>query len=296
MANRRGPRQTTQVDPQHPQDHADDAADRDRAFSGGRQPARRDQAVQREARRAGGGPPSAAAAWAGSEHPLLKENDANKTGAGGDHQHPGPSRRLQLERPACGDRAPETKRRRATRWMSHGGQEGDQLLPPLDGARWSSRSPRRRRSPLDQVEPIANALMESFIKGEISAAYVSYMKFVSTGTQRPVVIQLLPLARKAAESPEGQGSPRQRPGRSFSRRRRSCSTACCLCPSASSCSGLHRRRGLRAGRPDGRDEGGHRRGRRHDQVLDPRIQPRPPDRDHHGAARHRRRRQRVGLT
>ncbi|HXU44254.1 MAG TPA: ATP synthase F1 subunit gamma [Thermoanaerobaculia bacterium] len=48
----------------------------------------------------------------------------------------------------------------------------------------------------EQVEPIANALMEQFVKGEIGSAYVAYMKFVSTGSQKPVVVQLLPLARK----------------------------------------------------------------------------------------------------
>src|SRR5262245_30778193 len=46
----------------------------------------------------------------------------------------------------------------------------------------------------EQVEPLANALMDQFLRGEIDAAYVAYMKFISTGQQRPVVEQLLPLA------------------------------------------------------------------------------------------------------
>lgn len=45
----------------------------------------------------------------------------------------------------------------------------------------------------EQVEPIANALMDRFIKGEIAAVYVAYMRFFSAGRQRPTVIQLLPL-------------------------------------------------------------------------------------------------------
>lgn len=47
----------------------------------------------------------------------------------------------------------------------------------------------------EQVEPLANAMMERFIAGEIGAAYVAYMKFISTGKQAAVVEQLLPLSR-----------------------------------------------------------------------------------------------------
>jgi F-type H+-transporting ATPase subunit gamma len=46
----------------------------------------------------------------------------------------------------------------------------------------------------DQVEPIANALMDRFIRGEISSVHVAYMRFVSAGVQRPAVMQLLPLS------------------------------------------------------------------------------------------------------
>jgi F-type H+-transporting ATPase subunit gamma len=49
----------------------------------------------------------------------------------------------------------------------------------------------------DQVEPIANALMERFIRGEISSVHVAYMRFVSAGVQRPAVVQLLPLSTQA---------------------------------------------------------------------------------------------------
>ncbi|HNQ22894.1 MAG TPA: ATP synthase F1 subunit gamma [Phycisphaerae bacterium] len=55
----------------------------------------------------------------------------------------------------------------------------------------------------EQVEPIANALMERFQKDETQAAYVAYMQFISAGQQRPVVMPLLPLAQEAetAEAP-----------------------------------------------------------------------------------------------
>ena len=50
----------------------------------------------------------------------------------------------------------------------------------------------------EQVEGIANALMDRFVRGEIAAAHVAYMKFLSAGQQRPVVVQLLPLKPEAA--------------------------------------------------------------------------------------------------
>lgn len=54
----------------------------------------------------------------------------------------------------------------------------------------------------DQVEPIANTLMERFINGEIGSAYVAYMRFVSAGVQRPAVVQLLPLAPQTSSAEE----------------------------------------------------------------------------------------------
>ncbi len=45
----------------------------------------------------------------------------------------------------------------------------------------------------DEIEPLANEMMERFIKGEVRSVDVVYMKFVSTGKQIPVVERLLPL-------------------------------------------------------------------------------------------------------
>jgi F-type H+-transporting ATPase subunit gamma len=53
----------------------------------------------------------------------------------------------------------------------------------------------------EQVEPIANDLMDRFIRGEIGSAYVAYMRFVSAGVQRPTLVQLLPLA---PQTPSGE--------------------------------------------------------------------------------------------
>ncbi len=46
----------------------------------------------------------------------------------------------------------------------------------------------------EQVEPLANTVIRRFLDGEISAVYVTYMRFYSASKQRPETIQLLPLA------------------------------------------------------------------------------------------------------
>src|SRR5262249_4379710 len=49
------------------------------------------------------------------------------------------------------------------------------------------------RPTFEQVEPIANELIDRYLRGEIASADVAYMKFLSAGQQRPVVEQILPL-------------------------------------------------------------------------------------------------------
>lgn len=51
----------------------------------------------------------------------------------------------------------------------------------------------------EQVEPVANRLMDAFINGEISALHVGFMKFYSAGKQAAVVEQVLPLAYETSE-------------------------------------------------------------------------------------------------
>ena len=65
----------------------------------------------------------------------------------------------------------------------------------------------------DQIEPIANALMDRFIRGEISSVHVAYMRFLSTSVQRPMVVQLLPLQPVAVETPQSSttGQPGAQP-------------------------------------------------------------------------------------
>ena len=62
----------------------------------------------------------------------------------------------------------------------------------------------------EQVEPIANGLIDRFVRGEIASAHVAYMKFVSAGQQRPVVVQLLPLQ---PDAPKDRGAEAARPAR-----------------------------------------------------------------------------------
>jgi F-type H+-transporting ATPase subunit gamma len=61
------------------------------------------------------------------------------------------------------------------------------------------------RPRFEAVEPIANSLMDRFMRGEIASVHVAYMKFLSAGQQRPVVVQLLPLKADAPEG--GQAGP-----------------------------------------------------------------------------------------
>ena len=56
------------------------------------------------------------------------------------------------------------------------------------------------RPKFEQVEPIANSLIDRFLKGEIASAHVAYMRFVSAGQQKPEVLRLLPLAGEAGEA------------------------------------------------------------------------------------------------
>jgi F-type H+-transporting ATPase subunit gamma len=45
-----------------------------------------------------------------------------------------------------------------------------------------------------EVEPIANQFMGQFTTGKVDSVHVAYMNFISTSTQRPEVMTLLPLA------------------------------------------------------------------------------------------------------
>jgi F-type H+-transporting ATPase subunit gamma len=65
------------------------------------------------------------------------------------------------------------------------------------------------RPKFEQVEPIANSLIDRFLKGEIASAHVAYMRFVSAGQQKPEVLRLLPLAGEAGDAGAGPGGARE---------------------------------------------------------------------------------------
>lgn len=52
----------------------------------------------------------------------------------------------------------------------------------------------------DQVEPLAQALIDSFLSGEVDSVDLAYMRFHSAGRQAPEVVRLLPLSRPEAKA------------------------------------------------------------------------------------------------
>lgn len=59
------------------------------------------------------------------------------------------------------------------------------------------------RPSLDDIRPIVQVAMDEFLSGEVDAVYLLYPQFVNTLTQRPEVVQLLPIQRP--EAVEGAG-------------------------------------------------------------------------------------------
>ncbi len=57
----------------------------------------------------------------------------------------------------------------------------------------------------EQIEPLANDLIERFSKGEIRSAHVAYMRFISSSRQVPSLLQLLPLTSVGDDAGEGEG-------------------------------------------------------------------------------------------
>jgi F-type H+-transporting ATPase subunit gamma len=57
------------------------------------------------------------------------------------------------------------------------------------------------------IEPIAEGFIRQYSAGRLDSVHVAYMRFISTGKQRPEVLQLLPLKQVAGQRPEGQPAP-----------------------------------------------------------------------------------------
>ena len=55
----------------------------------------------------------------------------------------------------------------------------------------------------DEIEPLANRLMERFAAGELATVDVAYTQFVSTARQRAVIERILPLSPAAGDETAG---------------------------------------------------------------------------------------------
>jgi len=91
------------------------------------------------------------------------------------------------------------------------GKRGHLILEAL-GCAVERAYPQFDRSPeTPVVRAIADGLMEEFLGGAISAVEVAYVRFVSTGQQKPAIEQVLPLkaalAPKTGRTPLGGGTP-----------------------------------------------------------------------------------------
>jgi F-type H+-transporting ATPase subunit gamma len=82
------------------------------------------------------------------------------------------------------------------------GQKGINFFNFLDRPITESRTDIGDRPRFEQVEPIANELIEDFIHHRLDAVHVVYMRFFSTSRQRPEVLQLLPLHTPAEDGEE----------------------------------------------------------------------------------------------
>ncbi|MDQ3539211.1 MAG: ATP synthase F1 subunit gamma [Chloroflexota bacterium] len=56
------------------------------------------------------------------------------------------------------------------------------------------------RPTLDEVRPIAGIAIQEFLAGNVDAVHIVYPQFVNTLTQRPTVVQLLPIVRPDSDT------------------------------------------------------------------------------------------------
>lgn len=56
------------------------------------------------------------------------------------------------------------------------------------------------RPTLDEVRPIAGIAIQEFLAGKVDAVHIVYPQFVNTLTQRPTVVQLLPIVRPDSDT------------------------------------------------------------------------------------------------
>ena len=229
------------------------------------------------------------------DHPLLETHDEVRSARRSScYQRPRSRRRLQRQRPAHGDRPPRPAAGAGSTTDVHMvGKKGIAYFRFLRRPVAEQTSGIGDRPRFEQVEPIANALIDRFMRGEIASVHVAYMKFFSAGQQRP--------GGGAAPAPQARGAGGRRRRRSpveyeFSPDPQQLLDE--LLPAtvrvrlfqafndAAVSEQVARMVAMKAATDAAR---------RHDQGADARVQPRPADADHHGAPGHRGRRQRAVL-
>ncbi|MEM9290761.1 MAG: ATP synthase F1 subunit gamma [Acidobacteriota bacterium] len=94
--------------------------------------------------------------------------------------------------------------------------EGETVEPYVVGNKGASAFRFRRREVhkvindvddkprFDQVEPLAQELIERFVAGELSSVHVAYTRFYSAGRQEAELIQLLPLVQETSGEGESE--------------------------------------------------------------------------------------------
>ncbi|MCP4593182.1 MAG: ATP synthase F1 subunit gamma [bacterium] len=79
------------------------------------------------------------------------------------------------------------------------GKKGATYLRFLGVPLASTRPSMEHKPRFEEVDRIAQDFIDRYEREELDSVHVAYMKFISTGRQRPEVLQLLPLARAATE-------------------------------------------------------------------------------------------------
>jgi F-type H+-transporting ATPase subunit gamma len=100
--------------------------------------------------------------------------------------------------------------RRAVQYLRENGEEKPQVIAVgKKGRDFAARTNQDLiaefiqlgdRPSLDAVRPIAQIAINEFLAGHVDAVHIVYPQFVNTMTQRPEVLQLLPIVRPDGES------------------------------------------------------------------------------------------------
>lgn len=138
----------------------------------------------------------------GASHPLLQTNESSKTGA---------VVAITTARGLCGGYNAHVLRSTIAHLdaQTEHGIANDVYMVGKKGInffRFLDRPTRQRITDIsdaprfEQVERLANHLMDRFQRGEVKSVHVAYMRFHSMARQRPEVMQLLPMTTASGDS------------------------------------------------------------------------------------------------